>query len=192
MPSARLLAWGAVGGIAGGVLLIIGNALAFLASEGGPVAVTGTWLVLMGFAALILFAIGLHEVLRVRVTGGEALAAVLSIIGSALLVAVSYTALGSAYELVDEPLYLDPTLIGVLVIGSGAFALGMLLFGIAILRGDQPLPRAAGILIVVATVAFLVGYLVTEVSYVGGIILGLTVAWIGVLLNQERSRVDTT
>lgn len=192
MPSARLIAWGAIGGVLAGVLLLIGNALALFATAGGVLAVAGSWLVLIAFVATVFVAIGIHEVLRDRAVGLDAIATILLIVGAVLLVAISYVALGASYGVIDDPFYLDKEVIAILGVGSGAFGLGVLLAGASILRADSPIPSMAGVLLLVAAAGFLVGIAVEEVSYIGSIVLGVAFAWIGAVLWQERQRVDTT
>jgi hypothetical protein len=192
VPSARLIAWGAIGGVVAGVLLLIGNVLALFATEGDGLAVTGSWLVLIAFVATVFLAIGVHEVLRDRNVSLDAVGTVLLIIGAVLLAAISYVALGASYGGIEDPFYLDKEVIGVIGAGSGAFGLGVILSGVAIIRAGVPLPSLAGVLMLVAAAAFLIGIAVTVVYYIGAMVLGIAFAWIGAVLWQERQRVDTT
>lgn len=191
MRSRRLLTWGAVGGLVGGLLLVLGHVLAVV-STADAIVVTGTWFVLVGFLALIFAAIGLHEALAEAGSPLAAVGTVLTVGGAALVVAVQYAALGSAYELVDDPLYLSAELIGVPAVGGVALAVGILLLGVAALS-DEAAPTGAGAAFVVAAVAFPVGFATTTAFYVGGVLLGVGTAWAGASLWRARAeRVGST
>ena len=184
MPSPRLLTWGAVGGVVGGVLLVLGHLLTVLPAT-DAIVVTGTWFVLLGFLALVFATIGLHEALAAGDAPLAGAGAVLTVAGAVLVVAVQYAALGSAYGLVDDPLYLTPELIGVPAAGGVALAVGVLLLGVAMLR-DETAPTVAGAALVVAAVAFPIGLATTTAFYVGGVLLGVGATWSGAALWRMR------
>jgi hypothetical protein len=185
VASPRVLAWGAIGGVAGGVLLVVGSFLAVLPAR-DAIIVTGTWFVLLGILGLLFAGIGLHEMLAATDVSLAGIGAVLTMFGSALLVAVQYAALASAYDLVTEPIYLAAELIGVPAAGGVALVLGILLLGIAMLR-EVTAPTIAGAAFVVAAVAFPLGLASTPAFYVGGVLLGMGTAWTGALLWRTRA-----
>ena len=195
MPSSRLVTWGAFGGFAAGALLTVGYVISLLLASGSDAAnITGAWLTTLGFMAFVFAVIGLHEVLH---AAGAALAqpgAVLSVIGTVMFVAVGYIAVGSAYGLMDEPLYLAPELLGFAVLGGIALMVGLVLLAIEIVRTD-PLPNGAGWLLLAAALASVVtafGRLfdtpLPAVSNVGGLLIGLASGWIGSALWSARDR----
>lgn len=197
MPSSRLVTWGAFGGFAAGALLTVGYLIALLLATGSDAAnVIGAWLTTLGFMAFVFAVIGLHEVLH---AAGAALAqagAVFSIVGTVMFVAVGYIAVGSAYGVMDEPLYLTPELIGFPVIGGIALMLGLVLLATEIVRTD-PVPNGAGWLLFAAALASVVtaigrlfGTPLPTVSYVGGLLIGIGSGWIGIALWSARDRVS--
>lgn len=193
MQSSRLVTWGAIGGLTAGALLTVGYLLALTLAQGSDAAnITGTWLTFGGFIALVFLAIGLHEALAAGGSQFEGTGAVLTIIGSTIMTGGAFAAIGSAYGIVEEPLYRATELLPLTSTGSVALAVGILLLGLATLR-SATLPTPPGGVLIAAAAAFVIGGItfltgnpIEEAFYVGGILLGIGAGWAGAALWTGR------
>jgi hypothetical protein len=193
MSSASLIRW------CGGALLLAGAILGVSTllhpnEVADPEAVlSSAWVIVHtayvpGFVLVLFGLTGLYARLAER--GGRLGLAgfVLSFIGGALflVVVVTEAAIVPAIAASDAgPTLLDPAgpLFGgelglIFLAGQVAFSVGVILFGISIVRADV-LPRPAGLLLLGAPLAAFWPPLPQLVGVAGGVQLGLGYAWLG-------------
>lgn len=194
MSSSDLIRLSSLAAVAAGVLLLIGDLLAF-ATEPKNLSEWATspsyvfvWLLfLLGAVLLLVGLVGLY--VRQSEAAGvlEFVGFLIVFLGTALALDTVWAQLFVAPSLATEaPGVLDNEPTGMLAAGFMiVFPLGWLLFGIATLRA-QVYPRAAAIVLIVGSVITFLPLPLT------GLVLDVAVAWLGLTLMSGQVAAQAT
>lgn len=189
MSTSNLIRWSGLSALLGGLLLIVVNVAEFLFYGGQPESVTATtsaWLILstlalVGVVLILLGLVGLYA-RQAEQAGTLGLAAFLvASTGTAMLFGFGWAgAFVVPYLAKGVPDFLDAPAAGMLIVGVLStfvlFAIGWLLFGLALLQ-TRVLPRGAAVLLMVGAVLSLVLSFLELPFYI--VVFGAAQAWIG-------------
>lgn len=170
--SKRLVAWGAVAGILGGIAFAVGHVVGFAGGDSHAVAVVSGWLNLAGVVALVFAVVGVHESLNDRggVLGG--VGTILAMLGFILLTGIDTLGIALAYELIPSAAMGGAPVLVLSGIANVALLAGLLILAVVLLRTGV-LPWLVGVLLVLAILAFMPGYFGVSIGgAVGGVFLG--------------------
>ncbi len=192
MPLSNLVrAGGGLTSAAAGILLALGH----IFNLGGNPAygtVLGTSLVFIAHVILVFALVAIYSAQSERSGPLGSWGMVLSVLGTTLASAVVFVEIAGASGVDVEPVLGTgaPAIIDLL--GSLGFFIGLILFGVAVMRAGV-FARWAGLLLIVGDIVFAVGSFAGSaapvVFVIGGVITGAGFAWLGLSLlsGQRRS-----
>jgi hypothetical protein len=180
--SLRIL--GGMGAIVSGVLFFLAHFLnLFGKSDFGTVL--GASLVFTAHLVVVFAFVGLYVAQDERSDRLGMFGMALGIVGTVMVCAVANIEIAGASG-VDVSFVLNSSIPNIIkAVGSLAFVLGMIAFGISTMR-NKMFPRLGGILLIVGTVVFCLGSFFVNAglifSFIGGACTGLGFLWLGVPL----------